>query len=78
MDIYFLVEELTPLVLGALGILTVGRIAMAKHLRRQAPDPPTETLTGEVRALRDRVQVLERALVEPSNRLSREIEDLRD
>ena len=75
---YFLIEQLVPLVLGSLGILTIGRVALAKQARRGSSRWADEALTNEVRALRERVQVLERAVVEPSHRLSREIDELRD
>ena len=78
MDLYFLLEQLTPLILGSLGILTVGRIAIEKQRTRRGDNGRSEVSRDDLLALRERVQVLERAVVEPSRRLSREIDDLRD
>lgn len=67
------------MVLGIVLIATIGKV-MSRRTRELGQPEGRETLTlkEDVRVLRERVQVLERALTEPSNRLSREIEDLRD
>lgn len=67
------------MVLGIVLIATIGKV-MSRRTRELGQPEGHETLTlkEDVRVLRERVQVLERALTEPSNRLSREIEDLRD
>ena len=67
------------MVLGIVLITTIGKV-MSRRTKHLGEANGTETLAlrEDVRTLRDRVQVLERALTEPSNRLSREIEDLRD
>lgn len=66
------------MVLGIVLIATVGKV-MGRRMRamERTGGPETAAMREELRALRERVQVLERALVEPSNRLSRQIEELR-
>ncbi len=49
----------------------------ARGQARLRDDRPDAASSAELTVLRERVQVLERALVEPSHRLSREIEELR-
>ena len=67
------------MVLGIVLIATIGKVMSRRtKVLGVANGQETIALREDVRALRERVQVLERALTEPSNRLSREIEDLRD
>lgn len=67
------------MVLGIVLITTIGKVISRRTKVLGATNgAETVALREDVRALRDRVQVLERALTEPSHRLSREIEDLRD
>ncbi len=67
------------MVLGIVLIATIGKVLSRRsRLGMDAAGPATAALRDDVLALRQRVQVLERALTDPSGRLSREIEDLRD
>lgn len=45
---------------------------------RQGPDPETEKLRGELKALKDRVAVLERLATDSSTALEREFDKLRE
>ena len=74
-------------ILGIIIIGTIGSILKARYGYRRdrrddtaAPEDSGETrrLQEEVRALKDRLQVLERITVEKENSLAREIEQLRD
>ncbi len=67
------------MVLGIVLIATIGKVMSRRTKVLGATNgQEASALREDVRALRERVQVLERALTEPSNRLAREIEDLRD
>ena len=61
------------------GIVMIARVATAKY-RATGDDNAAETarLGEEIRALKDRVAVLERLATDDSTRLAREIEQLRD
>ena len=71
-------------VLLIITISIVGGILKARYGHRReitthySNDGETKRLKEEVRALKDRLQVLERITVEKENTLSREIEQLRD
>ena len=75
-------------VLGIILITTIGAILKARfgHHRRDRnrdsdeprEDAETLRLKEEVRALKDRIHVLERIAVDKENTLSREIDNLRD
>ena len=67
------------MVLGIVLIATIGKV-MSRRTKQVGETNGTQAvaLREDVRALRERVQVLERALTEPSRRLARDIEDLRD
>ena len=55
-------------------------VGRRRHVRDQAPETSAENqrLKEEVRALHERIPVLERITVEKENSLEREIEKLRD
>ena len=75
-------------VLGIIIIATIGRVLQAKygyrrHGRRDEPELPEDSaetmrLKEEVRALKDRLHVLERIAVDKESSLAREIDDLRN
>lgn len=77
-------------VLGIILITTIGAILKARygvhgrrrdrHLDRDGPREDAETvrLKEEVRALKERLHVLERIAVDKEDTLSRQIEQLRD
>ncbi len=49
-----------------------------RELRSAVPDPETVALRQEVKALKERLAVIERITVEKENSLERQIEQLRD
>lgn len=58
------------------------RLGVVRHdkgetIMRQGPDPETERLRAEVKALKDRVAVLERLATDSSTALEREFDKLR-
>ena len=46
--------------------------------RKHGPDPETERMREEIKAMRDRIAVLERIATDRGNLLEHEIEQLRD
>lgn len=61
------------------GIVMIARVMSAKHRAAEAgTDLETARLQDEVRALKERVAVLERLATDGSVQLEREIEKLRD
>jgi hypothetical protein len=55
-----------------------GRNAREEYVGRVEPDPDAERLREEVRALKERIAVLERIATDGSTALDREIEALRE
>jgi hypothetical protein len=49
-----------------------------EHFAPRGPDPDTERLCAEMKALKDRVAVLERLATDGSSALEREFEKLKD
>jgi hypothetical protein len=76
------------MVVAIVAITAVASIVRAKYgvvrhgkgeaLIQRSPDPETERLRAEVKALKDRVAVLERLATDGSTALEREFEKLRD
>lgn len=76
------------MVVAIVAITAVASIIRAKYgvvrhskgeaLIQRSPDPDTERLRAEVKALKDRVAVLERLARDGSSALEREFEKLRD
>ena len=78
------------MVIGIVLIVTIGSIVRAKygvHRDRRGneyfvgnanQDAETKALQAEIRALKERIQVLERIATDKSSRLADEIESLRD
>jgi hypothetical protein len=60
------------------GIVRTGRGRDAREEIVGRPDPDAERLRDEVRALKERIAVLERIATDGSTSLDREIESLRD
>ena len=75
------------MVVGIVLIVTIGSIVRAKHgIRRDhkggdyfvaTDNSETKALQAEIRALKDRIQVLERIATDKGTALSAEIENLR-
>ena len=69
-------------------VLIVGMALLAAVLKarfraqaiahKQAPSPDTERMREEIKAMRDRIAVLERIATDRGNQLEHEIERLRD
>lgn len=75
----FVLAIITIVMIG--GILKARYGYLGKHRDNEAmprDDAETQRLKEEVRALKDRLQVLERITVEKESSLNREIEQLRD
>ncbi|ATI82387.1 MULTISPECIES: hypothetical protein [Sphingobium] len=76
------------MVVAIVGITAVASVVRAKYgvVRRhkgeefiqRGPDPEAERLRAEVKALKDRVAVLERLATDSSTALEREFEKLKD
>ncbi|MCP1470017.1 hypothetical protein J3E64_001704 [Sphingobium sp. OAS761] len=76
------------MVVAIVAITAIASVVRAKYgvVRRhkgedviqRGPDPDTERLRAEVKALKDRVAVLERLATDGSTALEREFEKLRD
>ena len=76
------------MVVAIVGITAVASVVRAKYgvVRRhkgeefiqRGPDPEAERLRAEVKALKDRVAVLERLVTDSSTALEREFEKLKD
>ena len=75
------------MVVAIVAIVTWGKTHRARHgvvedaqgnQRVVGPDPDSTALREEVRALKDRIAVLERITVEKENTLARQIDELRD
>lgn len=79
--------EWALMVVAIVGIVTWGKIHQARHgviedvegnQKLVRPDPDAAALRDEVRALKERIAVLERITVEKENTLARQIDALRD
>lgn len=71
------------MVVGIVLITTIGQILRARYKAdatqlRLADDPDAQRMRDEIKALRDRVAVLERIATDKEHSLEREIELLRD
>lgn len=76
------------MVVAIVGITAVASVVRAKYgvvrrhkgeeLIQRGPDPEAERLRAEVKALKDRVAVLERLATDSSTALEREFEKLKD
>jgi hypothetical protein len=65
-------------VIGAIASTLQARFKFAGRRARTAADPEAIRLREEVKALRERIQVLERIATDKEGQLEREIERLRD
>jgi hypothetical protein len=64
--------------IGVFGGVLRARYKAASAQRQHMPDPETERMREEVKAMRDRIAVLERIVTDRGNLLEHEIEQLRD
>ncbi len=69
-----IVTAIASVLRARLGVVRHGK---GEHFVRQGPDPETERLRAEVKALKDRVAVLERLATDSSTQLEREFDKLR-
>jgi len=83
-----MIDNPFSMVVLIVAIIAISRVLQAKYgvvrhgkgeaLIQRGPDPDTERLRAEVKALKDRVAVLERLATDGSTALEREFEKLRD
>ncbi|MCI4590994.1 hypothetical protein MOK15_12940 [Sphingobium sp. BYY-5] len=69
------IASIASVIRAKYGVVRRGR---GEELIQRGPDPEAERLRAEVKALKDRVAVLERLATDGSNALEREFEKLRD
>ncbi|WP_420144045.1 hypothetical protein [Sphingobium sp.] len=69
------ITAIASVVRAKYGVVRHGR---GEALVQRGPDPETERLRAELKALKDRVAVLERLATDGSTALEREFEKLRD
>jgi hypothetical protein len=64
--------------IGVFGGVLRARYKALRAEREQMPSPETERMREEVKAMRDRIAVLERIVTDRGNLLEHEIEQLRE